>query len=305
MTNLQIEKINQKDKIDNFFKLILIAVGCFGIFILISFFITLIINSFPSIKAFGISFFWTNEWNPNEEMINMKGQFGALPFIVGTLITSILALLISLPFSIAVSVYLGERLSESPMKSILESVIDVLAGIPSVIYGFWGLMVLVPLIMNIEMSIGVIPYGVGILAASLILAIMIIPYSVSLTKQVISMVPNELKEGAYSLGATPFEVTRYVTLPNAKSGIFAGQLMSFGRAISETMAVTMVIGNRNEIPLSIFDPANTLASVIANEFAEASDALYLSSLIQLGLTLLIITTVINLIGRIIIKKMMK
>ena len=305
MTNLAIDKVNDKEKLDNLFKKLLIYFGYFGIFILLSFFITLIINSIPSLKTFGISFFWTNEWNPNEDMLNEPGQFGALAFIAGTILTSFLALLISLPFSISVSIYLGERLKDGPMKTFLESVIDVLAGIPSVIYGFWGLMVLVPIIMNLEMALGIIPYGVGVFTSSLILAIMIIPYSVSLTKQVISMVPSELKEGAYSLGATPFEVTRFITLPNAKSGIFAGQLMSFGRAISETMAVTMVIGNRNEIPSSIFDPANTLASVIANEFAEASDALYLSSLIQLGLTLLIITTAINLVGRIVIKRMMK
>ena len=305
MTNLALEKVNKKEKIDKLFKQLLIYFGYFGIFILVSFFLTLIINSMPSLKTFGISFFWTNEWNPNEDIINEPGQFGALAFIAGTLLTSFLALLISLPFSVSVSIYLGERLKDGPLKTALESVIDVLAGIPSVIYGFWGLMVLVPVIMNLEMALGIIPYGVGVFTSSLILAIMIIPYSVSLTKQVISMVPNDLKEGAYSLGATPFEVTRYVTLPNAKSGIFAGQLMSFGRAISETMAVTMVIGNRNEIPSSIFDPANTLASVIANEFAEASDALYLSSLIQLGLTLLIITTAINLVGRIVIKRMMR
>lgn len=305
MTNLALEKVNKKEKVDKLFKQLLIYFGYFGIFILVSFFLTLIINSMPSLKTFGISFFWTNEWNPNEDIINEPGQFGALAFIAGTLLTSFLALLISLPFSVSVSIYLGERLKDGPLKTALESVIDVLAGIPSVIYGFWGLMVLVPVIMNLEMALGIIPYGVGVFTSSLILAIMIIPYSVSLTKQVISMVPNDLKEGAYSLGATPFEVTRYVTLPNAKSGIFAGQLMSFGRAISETMAVTMVIGNRNEIPSSIFDPANTLASVIANEFAEASDALYLSSLIQLGLTLLIITTAINLVGRIVIKRMMR
>lgn len=305
MVELSVLNVNFKEKRDVLFKKALPLFGLLGILILLSFFITLFISSIPSLKAFGISFFWTNNWNPNEDMLDTPGQFGALAFVIGTLLTSFLALLISLPFSLAVSIYLGERVKEGKLKQLLESVIDVLAGIPSVIYGFWGLMILVPIIMNLEMSVGVIPYGVGVFTASIILAIMIIPYSVSLMKQVISMVPNDLKEGAYSLGATPYEVTKYITLPNAKSGIFAGQLMSFGRAISETMAVTMVIGNRNEIPTSLFDPANTLASVIANEFAEASDKLYLSSLIELGLTLLILTTIINFAGRIIIKKLMK
>jgi phosphate transport system permease protein len=186
----------------------------------------------------------------------------------------------------------------------LNSTLDLLAGIPSVIYGFWGLMVLVPMVRQVEVSLGVVPHGVGIFSASIILALMIVPYSASISREVISLVPHDLKEAALSLGATKFEVITKVILPYARSGIFAGILMSFGRAVSETMAVTMLIGNANKLPSSIFSPANTLASVIANEFAEASEALYLSSLIELALILFFVTAIFSFVGRLIIKKLM-
>jgi phosphate transport system permease protein len=181
--------------------------------------------------------------------------------------------------------------------------IELLAGVPSVIYGFCGLFLLAPLIRNLEIKLGVPPYGVGILTASLVLSIMIIPYSASIGREVIGLVPSDLKEAALSLGATRFEVIRKVILPYAGSGIVAGILLSLGRALGETMAVTMVIGNSNFIPKSIFSPANTLASVIANEFTEATGSLYLASLIKLGLVLFIVTTIINLIGKLIIRRM--
>ena len=184
-------------------------------------------------------------------------------------------------------------MKKGPLPTLLSSTIDLLAGIPSVIYGFWGMMVLVPIIRNIQNAIGVTPNGVGILTSSIILAIMIIPYSASISKEVLSLVPTDIKEAALSLGATQTEVIKKIMLPYVRSGIFAGLLMSFGRAISETMAVTMLIGNSNKIPNSIFSPANTLASVIANEFAEASEALYLSSLIELALILFFITALFS------------
>ncbi len=267
---------------------------CIGIFI--CFIATLLFHSKLTFSTVGINFIYSDIWEPNESI------FGALPFIIGTLLTSILALFISIPFSLAISIYIGFYLKEGKQKTFIETIMDVLAGIPSVIYGFWGLMILVPLIINFEMYIETIPYGVGILAAALILSIMIIPYAVSISKEVIRLVPNDLIEAAYSLGATPFEVVRFVVIPYCLSGIFSGQIMGFGRAISETMAVTMVIGNRNFIPQSIFDPANTLASVIANEFGEASDPLYISSLIALALILMCITIIISFIGRLIIKR---
>jgi phosphate transport system permease protein len=218
------------------------------------------------------------------------------------LITSILALLISLPFSFALALFLGEYFQKGKMASLLRSVLDLLSGIPSVIYGFWGLFVLVPIVRQIQLVLGVPALGVGVLTAALILALMIIPYSASISREVIALVPQELKEAALSLGATRFEMVRSIIIPYAKSGMFAGVLMSFGRAISETMAVTMLIGNSNKIPTSIFSAANTMSSVIANEFAEATQALYLSSLVELALILFVITAIFGLIGRIVIKK---
>ena len=265
--------------------------------LLLSIFITLFIHSFSSIKAFGINFFFEKTWDP------VFGRFGALPFLVGTLLTSFLALFLSIPFSLSISIFLGEYFREGTISSLLKSAIELLAGIPSVIYGFWGLFVLVPIVRSLEITLGVTPYGVGIFTASIILAIMIIPYSASLGTEVIQLVPSELKEAAFSLGATRFEVIKKVTLPYARSGISAGILLALGRALGETMAVTMVIGNSNFLPRSIFSPSNTMASVIANEFTEATENIYLSSLVEIGLLLFLVTMVINIIGKYIINRM--
>ena len=287
-------KISNKQK-NKLFKSTLKFSGYFTVFLIALFLITLIYNSFLSLSTLSLPFLFSSKWEPN------AGSFGAAPFIIGTLLTSLLALLISIPFSLSLSVYIGYFLKNKKRKNMLETLMDLLAGIPSVIYGFWGLMILVPIIIGFQTTLGVVPYGVGILAASLILAIMIIPYSVSLGKDVINLVPSDLIEAAIALGATPYEVVKHIAIPYSFSGLFAGHVMAFGRAISETMAVTMVIGNRNFIPKSLMDPANTLASVIANEFGEASDPLYVSSLIELGLILLLITTTVNIIGKIIVK----
>ena len=184
----------------------------------------------------------------------------------------------------------------------MKNIIELLASIPSVIYGFWGIFVLVPMVRNLELKLGVAPYGVGIFTASLILSIMIIPYTVSLSRQVISMVPLHLKEAAYSLGATRYEVIKHIIIPYTRSGLFAGILLALGRALGETMAVTMLIGNSSIIPKNIFSPGNTMASVIANEFTEATGTIYLSALIEMGLFLFLVTTVINIIGRQVIKR---
>ncbi len=264
--------------------------------LLLGIFITLLISAWPSIKVFGLSFFAGRLWDP------VISKFGALPFLVGTLATSFLALLISIPFSIAISVLLGEYYQEGALSSFLKSSIEVLAGIPSVIYGFWGLFVLIPIVRALEIKMGVLAEGVGLLSSSLILAIMVIPYAASIGREVIALAPADLKEAAYSLGATRYEVVKRIILPYARSGIIAGILLSLGRALGETMAVTMLIGNRNSIPHSIFDPANTMASVIANEFTEATLEIYVSSLINIALVLFLVTLVVNLIGNYIIKK---
>ena len=264
--------------------------------LLAAIFLSLFLHSLPSLRAFGLSFFFTKTWDP------VSGKFGMLSFLVGTLLTSFLSLLICLPFSLAISIFLGEYFREGPLSSFLRNVTELLAGIPSIIYGFWGLFVLVPIVRKLEIILGIPPYGVGIFTASLILAVMIVPYAASIGGEVISLVPSDIKEAAYSLGATRQEVITKVILPYARSGIMAGILLALGRALGETMAVTMVIGNSNLLPRSIFSPGNTMASVIANEFTEATGRLYLSSLIEIGLLLFLVTMVINIVGRYIIKK---
>ncbi len=204
-------------------------------------------------------------------------------------------------FSIAL--FLGEYYREGFFSSFLKSVVELLAGIPSVVYGFWALFVLVPVIRSIEIKLGVVPYGVGILTASIVLAIMIIPYSAAIAADVVKMVPADLKEAALSLGATRYEMIKKIIIPQAVSGLFAGVLLSLGRAIGETMAVTMVIGNANEIMDSIFSPSNTMASIIANEFAEATDTIHVASLVEIALLLLLVTLVINVVGRYIVNRL--
>jgi len=210
--------------------------------------------------------------------------------------------LISTPFALAIGLFLGEFYPTGWISGIIKNAVELLAGIPSVIFGFWGIFTIVPFVRAIEMKFGIPPYGVGILTASILLSIMIIPFSASLIRLVISMVPSNLKEAAYSLGATRFEVIRYVVIPNIRSGMSAGILLSLGRALGETMAVTMLIGNTQAIPKSIFDTGNTMASVIANEFTEATGKVYFSALIEIGLFLFVVTTIINIIGVNIIKR---
>jgi phosphate transport system permease protein len=264
--------------------------------LLLSFFITLFINSLPSIKKYGFDFITSKVWDPVFE------KFGAFPFIIGTLLTSFISLIISIPFSISVSLFVAEYYENTFFSRIFETLVDLLAGIPSVIYGLWGFFYIVPIVSNIQIKLSISPTGVSIFTASLVLSIMIIPYASSIAKEVIKLVPNDLKEAGYSLGATRYEVIKNVVLPYAKSGIFAGILLSLGRAIGETMAVTMVIGNSIQLPKNIFQPGNTIASIIANEFTEAVGELHLSSLIELGLILFLITLIINLFANLIIKR---
>ena len=255
---------------------------------------SLVQGAIPAFKNFGLNFIWSNNWNPTEG----KENYGALPFIAGTIVTSVAALLISLPLSFSASLFLGEYYRGTRLARILGTMVDLLAGIPSIVYGLWGFYVLRPLLIDL----GLPNQGFGVFTASLILAIMIIPYATSLSNEIITMVPNELKEAAYSLGATRLEVIFSVIVPSARSGIIAGYILSFGRALGETMAVTMLIGNANIIPNGFFSTGNTMASVIANQFGEA-EGLKLSSLIAIGLLLFLITGVINALGKFIIKKM--
>ncbi|HOR40758.1 MAG: phosphate ABC transporter permease subunit PstC [Paludibacteraceae bacterium] len=251
-------------------------------------------GAIPAFKQFGFfEFLSSSEWNPTEG----SEKYGALAFIIGTIITSILGILFCLPFSLPVALFIGEYFKGKKIASLLGTIVDLLAGIPSIVYGLWGFYALRPIIM----SLGLSPQGFGILTASLVLGIMIIPYAASLSAEFIRMVPNDLKEGAYSMGATRAEVIQHIILPISGSGIFSSYILALGRALGETMAVTMLIGNANGIPNSIFDTGNTMASIIANQFGEAY-GLKLSSLIAVGLLLFLITAIINFIGKLIIKR---
>lgn len=254
----------------------------------------LITDAYEAFEYFGFfNFLTTSEWSYTDGI----EQYGALPFITGTLMTTTLALIFCIPFSLPVALFTGEYFKGTRIAATLSTVTDLLAGIPSIIYGLWGFYTLRPLIMNLNIS----PQGSGILTASLVLSIMIIPYATSLSAEFIKMVPNDLKEGAYSLGATHAEIIRNVVFPVAGSGIFSSYILAIGRALGETMTVTMLIGNTNNIPDSITSTGNSMASIIANQFGEADD-LRLSSLIAIGLILFLITAIINLLGKIMIKR---
>ena len=251
-------------------------------------------DAYEAFEHFGFfKFLTSSEWNYTEG----AEQYGALPFITGTLLTTLLALIICIPFSLPVALFVGEYFKDTKVAAVLSTVTDLLAGIPSIIYGLWGFYTLRPVIMALNIS----PQGSGVLTASLVLAIMIIPYAASLSAEFIKMVPNDLKEGAYSLGATRAEVIRKVIFPVAGSGIFSSYILAIGRALGETMTVTMLIGNTNNIPNSITSTGNSMASIIANQFGEADD-LRLSALIAIGLILFLITAAINMVGKMMIKR---
>ena len=254
----------------------------------------LVTDATEAFNHFGfLNFLTSSEWSYTEG----AERYGALPFIAGTLLTTLLALIFCIPFSLPVALFVGEYFRGTKVAAVLSTVTDLLAGIPSIIYGLWGFYTLRPVIMALDIS----PQGSGVLTASLVLAIMIIPYAASLSAEFIKMVPNDLKEGAYSLGATRAEVIRRVIFPFAGSGVFSAYILAIGRALGETMTVTMLIGNTNNIPGSITSTGNSMASIIANQFGEA-DGLRLSSLIAIGLLLFLITALINMVGKIMIKR---
>lgn len=254
----------------------------------------LVTDAYDAFEYFGFfRFLASSDWSYTEG----AEQYGALPFITGTLMTTLLALIFCIPFSLPVALFVGEYFKGSKVAAVLSSITDLLAGIPSIIYGLWGFYTLRPVIMALEIS----QQGSGILTASLVLAIMIIPYAASLSAEFIKMVPNDLKEGAYSLGATRADVIRKVVFPVAGSGIFSSYILAIGRALGETMTVTMLIGNTNNMPSSITSTGNSMASIIANQFGEADD-LRFSSLIAIGLILFMITAAINIAGKIMIKQ---
>ena len=265
--------------------------------------IEMFLDSSESRSKFGFGFIFSQNWDP------VKEDFGALPFIYGTIVSSMLALLISLPVSIGVAVFLSEIVHKS-VRTPISFLIEILAAIPSIIYGFWGIFVFAPFMRNtvqpfLQSTLGFLPffkgtmYGTGLLTASIILAIMITPIISAITRDVLKAIPVSQREAAYALGATKWEAIKMALL-NARSGILGGAVLGLGRAIGETMAVTMVIGNKAQIMASLFEPAYSMASVIANEFSEASGSMHISSLIEIGLILFGVTFIINSLARLLI-----
>jgi phosphate transport system permease protein len=278
------------------------ALAVLGVLVLIVY--ELVSRSGLSWHAFGLKFFVSSEWDP------VNDKFGALPFIYGTLVSSLVALVIAVPLSIGVAVFTTEMCPKA-LRNPLSFFVELLAGIPSVIYGLWAMFVLVPILsMYVEPFLartlrwtGIFsgaPYGIGMLAAGIILAIMIIPIISSITREVLMVVPQHQREGVLALGATRWEMIRVGVLRNARAGIVGGIILGLGRALGETMAVTMVIGNRPEIAKSLFAPGYTMASVLANEFSEATGDTYLAALIEIGLALFLVTVVVNALARLLV-----
>ncbi len=270
-------------------------------------------GSLPAIEKFGFGFLFSSEWNPVTE------QFGALVPIVGTLVTSAIALLIGVPVSFGIALFLTE-LSPSWLKRPLGTAIELLAAIPSIIYGMWGLFVLAPLFADhvqpwLINSLGTLPVfgalfkgppqGIGVLTAGFVLAIMVIPFIASVMRDVFEIVPPVLKESAYGIGCTTWEVVRNIVLPYTKAGVIGGIMLGLGRALGETMAVTFMIGNAHQLSASILAPGNSIASALANEFTEAVGDLYTSALIELGLILFFITFIVLALAKLLLLQLAK
>lgn len=264
----------------------------------------LVWESKAAIGRFGIGFLYASHWDP------VTGQFGALPFVYGTIVSSILALLIAVPLSLGAAIFLAE-LAPKWIRPPIAFLIEMLAAVPSVVYGLWGIFVMVPWLREwVQPALGGWlgflplfqgpPYGIGMLAAGVILAIMVVPYITSVSREVLLAVPASQREAALGLGATRWETTRIAVLRYGRSGLVGAILLGLGRALGETMAVTMVIGNRPEVSLSLFAPGYTMASVIANEFTEATSEIYGAALVEIGLLLLLITIGVNGLARLLV-----
>jgi phosphate transport system permease protein len=289
---------------DRGFKVSVLACSLSVIAVLLLIIYELWTKSQLSIAQFGLRFFTGTAWDP------VQGEFGAWPFIYGTLVSSLLALAIAVPLAVGTAVFVTE-LCPPFLKGIISFLVELLATIPSVIYGLWAIFVLAPILREhvqpfLAKNFGWTglfegpAYGLGMLAAGIILAIMVVPIVSSITREVLTAVPQNQREAVLALGATKWEMIRMAVLRNARAGIFGAIILGLGRAIGETMAVTMVIGNRPEISKSLFAPGYTMASVIANEFSEATDDLYLSALVEIGLALLIVTLIVNACARLLV-----
>ncbi len=290
---------------DSVFRRLTLAAAIGVLALLSAVIISLIIGSIPAIRTFGFGFLFSESWNPVTE------KFGALPAIYGTILTSFIAMLIAVPVGLMIAFFLTE-LCPQWLRRPIGIAIELLAGIPSIIYGIWGLFVFAPFLQEtlqpfLINTLGNVPgiaplfagppYGIGVLTSGLILAIMVLPFITSITRDVFEAVPPVLKEAAYGLGCTTWEVVRNVVLPYTRVGVIGGIMLALGRALGETMAVTFVIGNAHRISASILAPGTTISATIANEFTEAVGDLYTSALITLGLILFVITFIVLAIAR--------
>jgi len=289
---------------DQILRLVLRAAAMSLVLLVLAMVVAMLHAAWPAMRAFGWRFLASSTWDPVAE------QFGAIPFVYGTLVSSLLALLIAVPLGVGAAIYLAE-LAPAWIRPPIAFLVELVAAVPSVIYGLWGIFVLAPLLRVwvqpvLGTTLGFLPlfqgppYGVGMLAAGIILAIMIVPYITAVTREVLLAVPNSQREAALALGATRWETTRLAVLRYGRSGIIGAVLLGLGRALGETMAVTMVIGNRPEVALSLFAPGYTMASVIANEFTEATSDLYLAALVEIGLLLFVVTVAVNALARLLV-----
>lgn len=290
---------------DRWFRWLCIVAAVFVVVLIFLILWQLVHGSRISLGKFGCSFIRTSAWDP------VKENFGALPFIYGTVVSSIIALIIAFPLSVGTALFLTE-IAPVRIRQPIISLIEMLAAIPSVILGLWGIFVLVPFLRAdifpfLQKYLGFLPlfqgpiYGVSMLAGGIIIAIMIIPIMTSVSREILRSVPDLQREAAYGLGATKWEVTRIAVLSYAKKGLFGAAILGLGRALGETMAVTMVIGNRPEVSASLLAPGYTLASVIANEFAEATTDVYVNTLFEIGLVLFAVTLIVNMIAQLVIR----
>ena len=247
-----------------------------------------------SIQKFGLSFWTRSVWDP------VAGEFGALPFIWGTLYSSLIALVLATPIALGIAIFINE-VSPAALRQPLSYLTELLAAIPSIVYGLWGVFVLVPIVRKLEILVGAPPLGVGMLSAGIILAIMVVPLTSSVAREILRGVPMTQREAALALGATKWEAIR-IALGYGRTGIIGAVMLGLGRALGETMAVTMVIGNNPQVSLSLFAPQYTMAAVIANEFTEAADELYLHALIEIGLVLFLITIIVNAFSRLLTRR---
>jgi phosphate transport system permease protein len=280
------------------------AAACVVGVVLVAIAVVLLSMAVPSIRALGFGFVTGREWDP------VHGNLGALPFLYGTIVTSLVALVLAVPVALGVALFLTD-LGPPPLRRPVSALVELLAAVPGVVYGLWAAIVLAPLLRTtlepaLEKHLGFLPMfrgpkvGVGLLCASLVLAVMILPTIASMSREVLRAVPSELREGGLALGATRWDVVRAIVLPHAKSGIFGAILLGFGRAVGETMAVAMVVGSRADITGSLLSPGYTMASVIANELPEATSTLHVAALAEIGLLLFAVTLAFNVAARLLV-----